>query len=62
VLDRIINYFRERPVLKDLYRMQPNVKWLIPDEQPDPIWFAMLDLRWEMPTAQENLEDDGYAE
>lgn len=62
VLDRVINYFRGNPVLKELYRMQPNVKWLIPDEQPDPIWFAILDLRWEMPTIQENLEDDGYAE
>lgn len=62
VLDRVINYFRKKPCLKNKYRMQPKVKWLIPDEQPDPIWFAILDLQWEVPTVQEVLEDDGYNE
>lgn len=62
IKSRIVNHFRAKPALKKSFRMKPVVTWQMPDEQSTPIWYIELVTMWEMPTIQENLEDDGYNE
>ncbi len=60
ILRRIINHFRAFPTLKNLFRMQPEVKWKMPDEQAQSVWFVEAMTTWEIPTPLENHKEDGY--
>lgn len=62
IKSRIVNYFRANPCLNKTFKIKPAIKWNMPDEQGSPIWYVQLVTIWEMPTVQENLEDDGYNE
>lgn len=61
IFRRIINDLRSKPCLNDTWKMAKKIKAKMPDEQAEPIWFIEALISFELPTPQENEQDDGYA-
>lgn len=66
IMRRMLTDLRMKPMLKnaageDTWKMRPQIKGKLPDEQATTVFFIELVTEWELPTPQDHLEDDGYA-
>lgn len=61
ILRNIINDLRSRPTLNNMFKARPEIKWKLSDEQATTVFILEAMIRFEIPTPQQVLEDDGYA-
>lgn len=61
ILRRIINDLRKNPLVGGIFKCRPEIKWKLSDEQATTVFILEAMIKFEIPTPQDNLEDDGYA-
>lgn len=61
ILRRVMNDLRQKPLVGGVFKCRPEIKWKLSDEQATTVFILEAMIKFEMPTPQDVLEDDGYA-
>lgn len=58
MIQRFRERFEKNPLLKDKYRMRPEIKWALQDEDTYPYYFGGIEVTWEIKQYQ---KEDRYS-